>query len=452
MLGALLGWLLTWPADTAASLRGPETAVERLHRKGVHCLEVLERKECAIENFEAVLRERTDERELVTDAMVRLIALYDRSGETESLKEVMRKFWDVGMQRRSLGHVAYSARYFPGELDVLVNVDLERVLQAPIVRNIEYGAEYVFTCSEARRADIVLLWQWKRARRQASMSGRAPHEHIYEEWDEQREKEREREARRKRSRSKRDRQDKGPLFSVAACPIALALGDDSLLGWRMMTGMMSHQNFKRSMGVAQIPGLDAKVDEAVQAGRLREVGTDRWELVGFKYAGQSVHLAKLDLDELTVARADMIDSVIASRRKRRERMHRDIAKLVTQTPRDVGMFAVLTSDAVEGLGFADMRDSTAGFLQALLPKPKGLQVAGVFSEQFGLFTRMPTDNVVKGRMLVALARSLLEGRAEDDPASAQFLKNLDIAEAKDRRAVLFAYVMTYAQVEKMMMD
>src|SRR5690606_13674560 len=32
-----------------------ETAAETLHRKGVHCMEVIERSACAIDNFEALL-------------------------------------------------------------------------------------------------------------------------------------------------------------------------------------------------------------------------------------------------------------------------------------------------------------------------------------------------------------------------------------------------------------
>ena len=437
----------------AQAARGPETAVESLHRQGVHCMEVLERRQCAIDSFEAVLEERTTQRELVSDSMLRLIELYDREGRTEELKQVMRRFWDVGMKRRSLGHIAYSARFFPAELDVLVDVDMQRLAAAPIVQQVEYGAEYVFTCSEARRADIRMLWRWKRARAKSAIDGREPHEHIYEEMD----RERERRQKYERKRSERDgrseRHDSdAPLFAEVACPVAEALGDESLLDWRGMTGMMSHQDFTRSMGVAQVPDLDAKLTQAEGQGRLERIGSDRWVLPGFEYAGQAVHLAKLDHDELMAARADMIAPVIAARQKRKERMHRDIVKLVTQTPPDAGAFVVLTSAAVQGLGASGMRDSTAGFLQALLPKPKGLQAAAVFQQHFGLFTRMPTDNAVKGKMLVGLAQKLV-GRAEaDDPQTAEFLRNLDIAEAEDRRALLLAYVMTSAQVEKMMLQ
>lgn len=56
-------------AVLAASAPVHESAVQRHHRKGVHCMDVIERSKCAIEQFEAVLDEDTRERELVTDAI-----------------------------------------------------------------------------------------------------------------------------------------------------------------------------------------------------------------------------------------------------------------------------------------------------------------------------------------------------------------------------------------------
>ena len=79
----LLAWLPL--ALLAASAPAHESPVQRHHRKGVHCMDVIERSDCAIEQFEAVLEEDTRERELVTDAMVRLLQLYRKAEDNDGL-------------------------------------------------------------------------------------------------------------------------------------------------------------------------------------------------------------------------------------------------------------------------------------------------------------------------------------------------------------------------------
>jgi DNA-binding SARP family transcriptional activator len=59
-------------------------------------MEEIERAECAIEHFEALLEERTEDRELITDALLRLIKLYEKAGDDEAVKGVMRRFWEAG--------------------------------------------------------------------------------------------------------------------------------------------------------------------------------------------------------------------------------------------------------------------------------------------------------------------------------------------------------------------
>src|SRR5574339_378678 len=95
-------------------------------------MDELERPDCAIEKFEAVLRERTTERELVSDSMLRLIKLYEAQGDDEAVKPILRQFWDVGMKLGSRGHVPWSTRFFAPELDILVNLDVPRILAAPV--------------------------------------------------------------------------------------------------------------------------------------------------------------------------------------------------------------------------------------------------------------------------------------------------------------------------------
>ncbi len=449
----MLAWLLATAsffvgADAAAPAGSarPKTAVERHHHKGVHCMDVIERSDCAIEQFERVLQEDTRERELVTDAMIRLVRLYRKAEDAEGLKGVLRRFWDVGLRRQSRGHVPYAARFMPAELDVFFAVDIRGVREADIVKaSGERTADFVFTCDEQLRHDIQMTERWRRAQRLAAERGQKPYEIIYEDMDTRRRRKEASEARR-RERSKKSRrrrasaQNKEPIFSTTTCVIAKALGFDSTRSWSRLAGAASHQDFSRSMMVADIPDVDAVLARAARQGRLRAVADDHWVVKGELYADQDIHIARMDLDQILIARDDMIAPVLAAASKRRRRMNRELDKLAQQVPRDSAFYFVMTRTAMSGIGFGGMRKSTAAFVQALLPKPKGLQVAVALHDEAGVFTRVPTDNAVKGRMLVALARSLVEGQASEDPETADWVENLDIAEAGDRRAVLAAYL------------
>jgi hypothetical protein len=413
----------------------------------------LERPKCAIEKFEAVLRERTTQRELVSDAMLRLIKLYEQQGDDESVKPILRQFWDVGMKLGSRGHVPWSTRFFPPELDILVNLDVPRIIAAPVSQQLgEEARDIVFTCDDARREEIRSHIRWKRARRKAEQTGRDVNDVVYEELADERKRERERAAAAKKRKSGRKYRDRSPIFIEATCPIARALGQDDLLSWRRMTGALDHRDFGRSMAVAEIPGLDALLADAVAAGRLERLAADRWQLPDFDFHGERVQLASLDHDELLAAPASMMADVVAAREKRTRRINRDLEQLAQRVPRDTGFFVVLTRPALRDLGFGNMKPATRTVLEALLPKPKGMQIAGVFGEFFGVFTRVPTDNPVKGRMLIAIARAVIDGRSEKDPEAEEWLRNLDVAEAGDRQALIASYVLTAAQVEKIMLQ
>src|SRR5690606_33956656 len=127
---------VAWFLQTALALLAfgsrPESTPERLHRRAMHCLEVLEREACAVENFEQLLDERDAPRELVGDALQRLLRIYARRGDDAQVRVLLRRYWDVGMKRRSLVHVPYSVRYFPAEIDVLMSAHLDPLTQAPV--------------------------------------------------------------------------------------------------------------------------------------------------------------------------------------------------------------------------------------------------------------------------------------------------------------------------------
>ncbi len=448
ILPSMAAWAVAMgsPRAGAAAPNRHETEAERLHRKGVHCMDVLERKECAIENFEALLSVRSNERVLMSDAMVRLLVLYERAGDDEAMRRVLRRFWDVGMKRGAHGHVPHTVRYFPSELNMLINVDVQRIEGAPVLERLgKDPLEFLFTCSEARRADIRARWRWKRAVRRAKEEGKEPYEIIYAQMDAERERE-------KKTESKpRYDEDRDPIFAKVACPVAEALGQDDLLGWRRMTGAMNHHDFRTSIAIAEVPGLDARLAAAVQAGRLEPLSANRWVLPGIEHAGKPVHLAKLDHEELTVASPEMLDRVIEARRKRRRQINREVQKLIDEVPVDTGFFMVMNQAAMRELGFGGMKEIRRGFFEALLPKPKGFQLAAVFNQYVGLFTRVPTDNPVKAKMLLSLAQTLLDGQSGQDPKADKWLRNLDLAEARDGRALLATYLLSSTRIEELLL-
>lgn len=447
---SILGLALA--ALSASSAKPGETDAERYHRKGIQCMEVLERTDCAIENFELLMDETTTRRDLVADGMLRLIRLYRDVGTPEESKPLLRKFWDAGMKLDSRGHVPHSTRYVPREFDVIVNVDVARVIAAPLTRRLGPDArDTFFTCDESRRKDLEDKRRWKRAKRKAEREGRDFKVVLYEEVERERKAEAERRKRAARGGdSPYDRVP--PVFAEASCPLARALGQADIQGWRRMTGVFDHDKWQRSAMLVEVDDLDRVLASAVAEARLVEVNGKRWILPNLVYDDRDVHVAKMDEGELLVGPPDVVDEMVAARARRDRTIDRAFERLIQKVPRGTGFFAVLTQDAMSDLGFASMKPSTRGVLEALLPKPKGMQVAGVVGDDFGLFTRVPTDNPVKGRMLVQIVRTLIDNRSEKDARTEELLRSLDVAEAKDRRALLASYVLSAAQIDKFVLD
>jgi len=440
-------------AVLASAAIGPrETEAQRLHRRGVQCMDVIERRDCAIENFEALLDVSTSERELVTDAMLRLIRLHRGGDDPEAVKPLLRRFWDFGMRRESRGHVPYSTRFLPPDFDVVLNVDVARVVAAPLTQRLGADArDTLFTCDEIRRTALEQKRKVARAERRAEKSGRDLEAVLAEDLERERKFEAERAAARKRG----DKGAKGqppPILFEGSCPVAIALGDNDLAHWQRLTAGFSHRDFSRSIVLAQIPELDKKIAEAVKAARLVELGPDHWGVPDLRYEGSDVELARLDLDELLIAPASVIDEMITARRSRKRSIDRSLDQLVNRVPRDTGFFVVLTQNALLDLGLGGMKPGARKLLQAFLPKPKGIQIAGVIGDDFGVFTRVPTDNAVKGRALVSIVRALIARQSDKDSSSEEMLRTLDVAEATDRRAVLASYILSAAQIETMVLD
>lgn len=448
-LAVALALLCAGPVAAATPRPQPgESAAQQLHRRGVHCMEEIERPECAIEHFEALLEERTEDRELITDALLRLIKLYEKAGDDEAVKSVMRRFWEAGRGRLRRGHLPYTTRFLPNDFDMLAVANMTRMMQAPLTRRLPPELrEYVLTCDDARRRELDDLRLYRRADEQA----RAKNNSLQATLDELSAADRKSEAARRKRTAERDQQRKRqpkPVFADGMCATALALGDATVEGWTRVALGFHHGDFARSVAIAEIKGLAERVSAGVAAGRLIPVDANTWTIAGQLYEGGAVQVASFEQDELVIAPQRVMPAIAASHARGKRSLSREVERLVLGVPVDAGFFAVATEAAIRELGFSGMSKGRRKLLEMLLPHPEGVQVAGVVHEYFGLFIRMPTDTPVKAGMLVDIARRMIASQSESDAETAETLRLLDVAQATDRRALLLGYVLTPGQIEQ----
>ena len=451
MASLLCGPAVVEAAKEPAPRRG-ESSAQQLHRRGVHCMEEIERPGCAIEHFEALLAERTEDRELITDGLLRLIKLYEKAGDDEAVKSVMRRFWEAGRGQIRRGHLPYTTRFLPGDFDMLAVANMQRMLQAPLARRLpDELREFVLTCDDDRRRQLEDLRLYRRAQSRAQARQVTIQQALDELTAEDRkaaEKRKQRAAQRNTQRPKRAK----PVFADGMCATALALGDTSVEAWKRVALAFRHDDWRRSAAVAEIPGLAARIATGVQEGHLVPAGANTWTVVGRTYEGGALVVASYELDELVIAPEKLLPAIAASHARGGRSLAKEVDKLVVGVPVDAGFFAVATEKAVRELGFSGMSRSRRKFFEMLLPRPKGVQVAGVAHEYFGMFIRMPTDTPVKAGMLVDIARRLIENRGEGDAEAADNLRLLDVAQATDKRALLLGYVLTPGQIEQMLLE
>lgn len=433
-----------------ASARAPETTAHQLHRRGVHCMEELERPECAIERFEALLDEDTRERALVTDAILRLVKLYSKLDRDEELRAVLRRFWEAGGRRQRQGHLPYSARHLPPDLDFVAHVDIAATLAAPFTARMPAElVEAVTTCDDARRKELGEAWDRRRAQRRASERGITP-EAALTSLQEEEKAQRERYKARAKEREAQGRPSDPPVFGTGLCALARALEMDSTATWGRAAFAASHRDSRRSAAIVQIPGLAARIAAAVERGSLVTVSPGRYALAGHEYAGAAVEVQSFDLDEATLAPVALMPEIAGAAAERRDTMDRKVKKLIAGVPLGSSFFAVTTGEAIQVMGLGDVKGSKRRMLEALLPRPTGLQVAGVVHDYFGVFLRMPTDNPVKAGLLVDLVRRLVDD-PDADPADQEFLRGLDLTQATDRQALLLSFVTSPVQLESMLL-
>jgi hypothetical protein len=314
--------------------------------------------------------------------------------------------------------------------------------------------DYLFTCDDVRRNDIEIEQRWRRAAREAAAQGRQTWEVYYEKHDAEQARDRKRKAAERDRRARGDEErELPPLMFEIACPLGEALEVPDNSGWRRITGASHHREQDKTVAIFQLDGLDARLASAVAAGRLVADGPGRWRLPEFAYGEHDVRLVSLDRDELLAAPVALLGPIEEARRKRKRRMNGELERLVNAIPRDTGMFVVLNQTALRELGFGGVqRRSVRTMLEAVLPRPKGLQVAAIGGDSLAFFTRVPTDTAVRGRMLVSLANAFLARSAEDDAEAAKWIEDLDVAEASDRKAVLASYVITAARLEEILWE
>lgn len=448
LAGTAVAALLTAPGPVAAG----ETSAQRLHRKGVHCMEEIERPACAIEHFEALLDERTEERELITDGLLRLIKLYEKAGDDEAVRAVMRRFWEAGRGKLRRGHLPYTARFLPGDFDVVGAAYMQRMLAAPLATRVPPELrEAVITCDDERRRELNELRLYRKAEARARLKNQSLQAALTEIAAEERRQAALRQKRAEQRDTRRPRPPR-PMFADGLCATATAFGEASPETWTRVAIGFHHGDWRRSAAVIELPGLAARVAAGVQAGQLSPAGADTWTLVGRRYEGQAVQIASFELDELVLAPEGLMREIAASHRGGKRSLAKEIDRLIAGVPVDTGFFAVASERAIRELGFAGMAKGRRKLLELLLPRPQGVQLAGVVHEYFGLFVRMPTDTPVKAGVLVDIVRRMIDSQAEADEDAAETLRLLDVAQASDRRALLLGFVLSLGQIETMLLD
>jgi len=425
-------------AVPAATPRKHETDAEALYRHGLNCMDNLERDACAIKYFEQLVAENPPERQLVGDAMLRLVKLYERSGRQDDGKLLLRQFWDVGMKRRRHAAIPWSAKFMPPDISVMVLVDVTRTQPARVFSELPVDAkDRMFTCNETRRQQL----RAKRVKSDQDERGdivvsTGPPKHL----------------RQPRTRpGPRPRQSSAnklpePVWSKGLCQVLHALGHDDLRVLAKFVMGMNHSDPVRSSAVLVLEGADQQLAKAEQTGTLVPVQSGVWALRDVRYHGKPVHVARLDRDEITLAGADVMPGILAAKQAHKLRIDDELWQLMGKVPNDVAFFTVVTRAA--------MRDQMAEFgpMAKLLPQPDGLLVSAVAYDYAGVFVRMPTRDPLRATVLVALVRRLLEDnprRPKDSPVSE---RNMDISKSPDGEALILSAVLSRPQVRQILTD
>ncbi len=455
-------------AQRRAVVRPGESEAERLYRHGRDCMDTLERDDCALDYFEQLIALGPDQRELLGDATFRLVELYRRHGEAERGMLLLRKFWELGMGMGSAGVVPYGVRFAPQTLTSMYMVDVERLSASRLYADLPQDArDAMFTCDEARREQLREQSEARRdTRREAELAAMSERDRAAKEASRAR-----RRARFGEGREGEDEDEPDPVYSQGLCQVAAALGLPDTSGFLAFVGGSSHLDPTQSVAVIRVEALEEKLSAAVADGRLvleptpaiegRDLDAmaararDRlrlWTIVGADYEGAPVQLMSFDQDELTLAPAALVPGLLHARAHAQTRLSPALQALLGQVPADLAFMTVVTPEAMREVM------AEAGALAKLLPSPQGLMMAAVVYDYAGLFVRVPTEDAVKGWLLLAIARRMIEGggpeggqEGESEGADAAFMANVDISQSPDGGALLLSNILTRAAVLRMML-
>jgi hypothetical protein len=415
---------------------------EQLHRHGVNCMDVIERDECAIDYFEQLVAlDPTHERELLSDAMFRLVALYRRSDRRADATLLLRKFWDVGTSSGSAGIVPWSTRFLGPEMSVAYMVDMDRLSQTPLFRGFSPELhDVMFTCDKARREqlekEIAARREERRKAREATMS----------------EEERRKDAARRQRFSSSRRRNEGladPIHSAAICDVARVMGLEDPRGFTRWVALNDHRDPSKSAAVFQVAGLPDRIASAVSAGTITPEGERTYSIVDVEYQGAKVMLLHLDVKDLVLVPEKAVGAVTTAFEAREDTLDPEISNLIDKIPKGVVFFTIFDKQAmVDGV-------ESMGTIGRLLPEPEGLLIAAVVYGWAGVFIRMPTENAVRASMLLGLARLLLqraEAEAAEDSTMARIMEEMDISQTPDGKALMMSTILSPENVEAMFLD
>ena len=461
----------TWEALDAhrsSVVREGESEAERLYRHGRDCMDTLERDDCAIDYFEQLVELAPDRRDLVGDATFRLVELYRRHDRAEQATLLLRKFWEIGMERGSAGVVPYGARFAPETITTMVMVDVDRLKASRLHQDLPADAkDMMFTCDDARReqleAEVKARREAKRAERLAAMS---PEER--EEFEKGEAKRRERfsggrkddEQLSEEEREKRYEEERAVFSDL--CTIAAALGLTDHRDFSLFLGASNHDDSGQSIALVRVPELELRLSASVEAGRLvlepeqtiegRDLSLmpqsvrDKlrvWTIVDHEFRKAPVQLMSFDRDELFIAPKALVPGLLHARAHDQTRLDPKLRALIEQVPADVAFTTIITPQATQAFM------SEMGAMAKLLPNPEGLLIAAVVYDYAGLFVRVPTEDSVKAWVILSLARKLLDGAEADAGESdgeVNFMTNIDISQTRDGKALLMTNILTKAAV------
>ncbi|PRP93276.1 hypothetical protein ENSA5_43710 [Enhygromyxa salina] len=465
VLGGCWNREAVWEATDAhrSSVARPgESEAERLYRHGRDCMDTLERDDCAIDYFEQLIALEPDRRDLVGDASFRLVELYRRHDKADDATLLLRKFWQLGMDYRSAGVVPYGTRFAPATLTTMFMVDVAALEASGLNRELSQDArDMMFTCDEARREQ---LSEAAKARREAREQERLAAMTDKEREDYQKRRKRLRLGRGDGDRDRDETKEDKTVYSAGGfCKVAAALGLADPRDFDKFLGASNHADQAESLAVMEIEGLEARLAEAVAAGRIvaepapeiegreldamTQIMRDKlrvWTLVDFEYRGEPVRLLSFDRDELTLAPAAMAPGLLHARAHDQTRLHPQLQELLGQVPSDVTFMSLITPSATTAFM------SELGAMARLMPNPEGLMIAAVVHDYAGLFVRVPTEDSVKAWVLLSLARRLIDSDDEGARAGEEdFMGNLDISQTPDGKALLMTNILTKAAVTRM---